>query len=73
MIFGVFHLVVLRAIYWTAEEVGGVGLTAYQQVHKDEIENFNFVMDTDVGTFTPLGIEYEAGENGGCILQEIMK
>ncbi|KAJ3665616.1 hypothetical protein Zmor_001106 [Zophobas morio] len=63
----------IRAIYWTAEEAGGVGLTAYQQVHEDEIENFNFVMDTDVGTFTPLGIEYEAGENGGCILQEIMK
>jgi carboxypeptidase Q len=63
----------VRAIYWTAEEAGGVGLSAYQETHANESENFNFIMDTDVGTFTPLGIDYEAGANGGCILEEVMK
>jgi carboxypeptidase Q len=63
----------IRAIYWTAEEAGGVGLSAYQETHANESENFNFIMDTDVGTFTPLGIDYEAGANGGCILEEVMK
>lgn len=42
-------------------------------MHANESDNIIFVMDTDVGTFTPLGIDYEAGENGGCIIQQILK
>ncbi|XP_066251112.1 carboxypeptidase Q-like isoform X2 [Euwallacea similis] len=62
----------LRAVLWTAEEPGLVGWSAYNASHFHELENFTFVMESDEGTFTPLGIEYAAGTEGGCIIQEIV-
>lgn len=58
---------------WTAEEPGLVGWAGYNETHFNELDNFTFVMESDEGTFTPLGIEYAAGKEGGCIIQEIVK
>lgn len=30
-------------------------------------------MESDEGTFTPLGLEYSGGEAGACVLTEILK
>ncbi|XP_028133815.1 carboxypeptidase Q [Diabrotica virgifera virgifera] len=63
----------LRSVLWTAEEPGLIGVQAYGQAHKDELDKHIFVMESDEGVFTPLGIEYVAGDEGGCILEEILK
>ncbi|XP_066142233.1 carboxypeptidase Q-like [Euwallacea fornicatus] len=62
----------LRAVLWTAEEPGLIGWSAYNASHFHELENFTFVMESDEGTFAPLGIQYAAGTEGGCIIQEIV-
>ncbi|XP_050510734.1 carboxypeptidase Q [Diabrotica virgifera virgifera] len=62
----------LRVILWTAEEPGFIGAQAYDKAHKNDLDDFTFVMESDEGTFNPLGIEYTAGKKGGCILKEIV-
>lgn len=63
----------VRAILWTAEEVGLVGAAAYAKAHANETDNINFVMESDEGTFSPLGIEYAGTTEGACIIEEILK
>lgn len=58
---------------WTAEEEGLVGAIAYAKAHKNELNNLNFVMESDEGTFAPLGLEYSGGEDGACILEEVLR
>nr|XP_023026446.1 carboxypeptidase Q-like [Leptinotarsa decemlineata] len=62
-----------RSVLWTAEEPGLIGAQAYNKAHASELKDHIFVMESDEGTFTPLGIEYNAGPKGGCIIQEILK
>ncbi|XP_018320826.1 carboxypeptidase Q [Agrilus planipennis] len=62
----------LRAILWTAEEEGLVGAQAYVKAHKNETQNFNFVMESDEGTFTPLGLKYTGIPDGKCVLEAIL-
>lgn len=57
---------------WTAEEFGLLGAEAYEEAHRNESDNLIFIMESDEGTFTPLGLEYAASELGGCILQEVV-
>ncbi|XP_074033403.1 carboxypeptidase Q [Leptinotarsa decemlineata] len=63
----------IRSVLWTAEEPGLIGAQAYNKAHASELKDHIFVMESDEGTFTPLGIEYNAGPKGGCIIQEILK
>ncbi|VEN50887.1 unnamed protein product [Callosobruchus maculatus] len=63
----------VRAVLWTGEELGLIGVHAYNKAHKHELDNFTFVMESDEGTFTPLGLEYNTGTKGGCILKEIVQ
>lgn len=63
----------LRTIFWTAEEVGLIGSRSYQKAHKDSDHFLNFVMESDIGVFKPLGITYQGIETGRCIIQEILK
>lgn len=62
-----------RSVLWTAEENGLIGVQEYNNAHEHELDNFVFVMESDEGTFTPLGLNYVAGTTGGCILEEILK
>lgn len=57
---------------WTAEEMGYVGALDFIKNHKSEQNNLQFVMESDSGTFTPLGIEYTGTDIVGCILERIM-
>jgi carboxypeptidase Q len=63
----------IRGIFWTAEEFGYVGAYGYAKDHANETDNFVFVMESDIGTFNPVGLEYAAGAAGGCIINEIMQ
>ncbi|XP_063909153.1 carboxypeptidase Q-like [Zophobas morio] len=63
----------VRAIFWTAEEFGYVGAYQYATRHANETDNFIFMMESDSGTFDPVGLQYSAGTTGGCIIQEVMK
>uniref|UniRef100_A0A6P7FLG6 Carboxypeptidase Q n=1 Tax=Diabrotica virgifera virgifera TaxID=50390 RepID=A0A6P7FLG6_DIAVI len=63
----------LRSVLWTAEEEGLIGVQAYDKAHKDELDKHIFVMESDEGVFTPLGLEYVAGHEGECILKEVLK
>ncbi|XP_050518668.1 carboxypeptidase Q-like isoform X1 [Diabrotica virgifera virgifera] len=63
----------VRSVLWTAEEQGLIGVQAYDKAHREELDKHIFVMESDWGAFTPLGLEYVAGVEGGCILKEVLK
>ncbi|XP_030022999.1 carboxypeptidase Q isoform X1 [Manduca sexta] len=63
----------IRTIFWTAEELGLVGARAYQEAHKNESHNINFIMESDEGTFAPLGLEVGGTKEARCIIKEILK
>lgn len=64
----------LRAILWTGEEQGLFGARQYagkfKQTEKDE---FNFFMETDHGTFRPLGLDFSGNPEAECIFKEILQ
>ncbi|XP_031626314.1 carboxypeptidase Q-like [Contarinia nasturtii] len=64
----------IRAILWTAEEQGLHGAKAYEREHKPhEREEFNFFIESDVGTFTPLGLQFKGNKEAECIFKEVLK
>ncbi|CAN8002128.1 unnamed protein product [Ixodes hexagonus] len=46
----------LRCVLWTGEEEGIWGGRAYYKRHRAEAPNMNVVMESDMGTFKPLGL-----------------
>lgn len=64
----------IRAILWTGEEQGIHGALEYERQHKlNEKNEFNFFIESDGGTFTPLGLEFSGNKNAECIFREILK
>ncbi|CAF4895198.1 unnamed protein product [Pieris macdunnoughi] len=63
----------VRAIFWTAEELGFVGVNAYAEKHKNESHNINFIMESDEGTFAPRGLSVAGTQEARCIIAEILK
>lgn len=64
----------IRAILWTTEEQGIIGAQQYVEQHKSqEKEEFNFFMESDIGTFEPRGLDYSGNADGACIIKEILK
>ncbi|XP_066572073.1 carboxypeptidase Q [Amia ocellicauda] len=63
----------LRMVLWTAEEQGGIGANQYYQLHKVNISNFDLVMESDLGTFSPLGIQFTGNNESKAIMKEVMK
>ncbi|KAL6263940.1 hypothetical protein P5V15_004021 [Pogonomyrmex californicus] len=63
----------IRMIMWTAEELGLLGAQQYIQNHTTENGNMQFVMESDFGTFAPMGLEFTGNEMVQCILQRIMQ
>ncbi|XP_074841779.1 carboxypeptidase Q isoform X2 [Carettochelys insculpta] len=63
----------LRLVLWTAEEQGGVGAEQYYQLHKVNISNFDIVMESDAGTFMPMGLGFTGSCKARAILKEIMQ
>lgn len=63
----------LRAILWTSEEVGLVGVADYVAKHKAEMANFNAIFESDSGTFRPSGLDFAGTEEAGCIVNEVLQ
>lgn len=63
----------LRAALWVAEEFGLIGAQAYYKQHKNETNKFMVVMESDLGTFAPLGLSYtNIGPVGRCIVAAVL-
>jgi carboxypeptidase Q len=64
----------IRSILWTSEEQGLLGAQNYKDNHKaNEKEEFNFFMESDIGTFEPTGLDFSGNADGACIIKEILK
>ncbi|XP_043972372.1 carboxypeptidase Q-like [Gambusia affinis] len=63
----------LRAVLWTGEEQGGVGAQQYFNLHKENISNFDLVMESDLGTFTPMGLQFLGSEAAQKVMEEVIK
>lgn len=62
-----------RAILWTGEELGIVGAHQYIKAHESEKSNLQFVMESDMGTFTPKGLAFTGATEVRCILEKVMR
>ncbi|XP_006859260.1 PREDICTED: carboxypeptidase Q [Chrysochloris asiatica] len=62
----------LRLVLWTAEEQGGVGAFQYYQLHKANISNYSLVMESDLGTFFPYGLQFTGSDKARAIMKEVM-
>nr|XP_021191973.2 carboxypeptidase Q [Helicoverpa armigera] len=63
----------VRAILWTAEEPGLIGAQAYLKKHMNDLDNINFIMESDEGTFKPLGLDVAGSKKARCIVKEVLK
>lgn len=63
----------LRSILWTAEEPGLIGAAAYLKAHENELMNITYIMESDEGTFKPLGLDIAGTPKARCVIQEILK
>jgi carboxypeptidase Q len=63
----------LRVVMWTCEEFGGFGGQQYFADHKDMASNMSIVMESDLGTFTPLGIEFTGSSAATAVMQEVVQ
>lgn len=64
----------IRAILWTSEEQGIYGAAGYEKLHKaNEKEEFNFFIESDMGTFEPTGLDFSGNKDAECIFKEILK
>ncbi|XP_069124606.1 carboxypeptidase Q-like [Argopecten irradians] len=62
----------MRMIMWTGEEMGGIGAEAYYQAHKDDVSKFDMVMESDIGTFHPYGIQFTGNEKATEIMESVV-
>jgi carboxypeptidase Q len=62
----------LRVVMWTGEEEGLVGGLQYYKAHKVNISNYDLVMESDIGTFKPLGLDFKGSPDANEIMQEVL-
>lgn len=48
----------IRCVLWSCEEFGGIGADQYFAAHEDEVPLMSIVMESDMGVFHPLGLEF---------------
>lgn len=63
----------LRTVLWTAEEQGGVGAQQYYELHKVNLSNFDLVMESDAGTFTPVALQFAGSDAAQKVMEEVVK
>ncbi|XP_055911381.1 carboxypeptidase Q-like [Eupeodes corollae] len=63
----------IRSVLWTAEEYGYYGAKEYAKQHKEnELEEFNFFIESDTGTFDPVGLDFTGNKDAECIFKEVL-
>ncbi len=50
----------VRVVHFTCEEMGGHGGRAYLEAHRFELQNHVLALESDAGSFTPLGFSVDA-------------
>ncbi len=50
----------VRVVHYTCEEMGGVGGRAYLEAHRFELDNHILALESDAGSFAPLGFTVDA-------------
>ncbi|XP_065280112.2 carboxypeptidase Q-like [Dermacentor albipictus] len=65
----------LRCVLWTGEELHMAGAAEYFRRHfARELHRMNLVMESDTGTFRPLGLAYSgSNEHARCIVAEVLR
>lgn len=64
----------IRTILWSAEEQGVIGSSQYMEQHKkNEQDEFNFLLESDMGTFEPTGLDFSGNEMARCMFNEVLK
>lgn len=61
----------LRCVLWTNEENGMRGARAYRQTHADEMDRHVAGMESDNGTFQPLGFGFTGSDAGLAVIHAI--
>ena len=62
----------LRVVLWTGEEEGLLGGLQYYNAHKVNISNYDLVMESDIGTFKPLGLDFKGSDAAQEIMKEVL-
>ncbi|KAM3873420.1 carboxypeptidase Q-like [Diretmus argenteus] len=63
----------LRTVLWTAEEQGGVGAQQYYNLHKVNLSNYDLVMESDLGTFTPEALQFTGSDAARKVMEQVVK
>lgn len=63
----------VRMVMWTGEEEGLLGAQQYYNRHKGSAGNFSLVMESDEGTFKPLGLIFKGSKKSAATMSEVMK
>ncbi|XP_048733774.1 carboxypeptidase Q-like isoform X2 [Ostrea edulis] len=63
----------VRMVLWTAEEEGAYGAQQYYKKHKDNVGNFDLVMESDEGTFMPLGFHFKGNSAAMTIMKKVLE
>lgn len=64
----------IRAVLWTSEEFGLIGAQQYLKNHQHELNKFKIVMESDLGTFKPLGLSItNSSPLLQCVVGEVLK
>ena len=62
----------LRVVFWTAEEEGMIGAYKYFNDHKKDLSNFDLVMESDTGTFSPSGFGFAGNKRATEIIRKVV-
>ncbi|EDO40745.1 predicted protein [Nematostella vectensis] len=63
----------LRMVLWTGEEEGLIGGMKYYNDHKVNVSNYDLVMESDIGTFKPLGLDFKGNAAANEIMKEVLQ
>ena len=63
----------MRMVLWTGEEENILGGKQYYNLHKKNAGKFSLVMESDYGTFKPVGIAFQGSEKAADIMREVVK
>lgn len=62
----------IRLVLWSAEEIGVIGGREYFEKHQANHHNVSLIMESDAGTFKPLGIGFSGHDAARAVMEEIM-
>jgi len=63
----------IRIVHFTSEELGGHGGRAYLETHRDELDRHVLALESDSGSYTPLGFSVDADSTTVARLAELAR